>query len=131
MIDKVKSIMLTGINKFAKEFQVENTQAQIQVCFNEEGEIIYKKCNDFQPVSQVKFSEIMNRKFDALGYGIIIKPYLQKALLDFASELNTEPIKVSGFIYLHSNIVYIAIYNEKIFYKNHTLDHQFELLGLG
>lgn len=130
IITKVESIMLTGINAFAKEFKVSNEDAQIQVVFEEDAAISYYKAKDFVPQAKVKFTEIMQVKFDILGFQGLVRPFMQQSIIDFSIELGVAPIEVSGFIFLKNQNLYIGIYNGHQFYKHYTLQAHLEKLGL-
>lgn len=129
VISKVNSIMQTGIKKFATEFNVSLEEAQIQVTMRETGEIVYKKVNNWLPISQVTFLEIMNKKFDFLGFEAMATPVMQQSIHIFAEDLKVNPLEINIFIFNHENKVGLAVYHLQEHKKNILLKNHLENLG--
>lgn len=126
-----KDIMLTGLNKFSKEFNATETQkAQILVVMLQDESIQYQKAFDWQPKGVVKFTEIMNKPFDLLGFQSLARPIMQQSIVSFAAELNIEPTKCFVFIFEEKEIVYLAIFNNNEFVRHITLQQHLSNLGI-
>ena len=123
--------MLTGINKFNKEFNATpEHQSQINVSLLNDGTVIYKKCFDWQPKQVVKFTEIMDKKFDLLNFEGFAKPVMQQSIANFATELNASIEDVSVFIFEQNKLIYLAVYNKETFVKHLSLEQHFKNLGI-
>lgn len=124
-------IMLTGLTKFSKEFNANETQqAQILVAMLEDQSIQYQKAFDWQPKGIVKFTEIMNKPFDLLGFQSLARPIMQQSIVGFAAELNIAPTNCFVFIFEQNKIVYLAIYNGSDYIRHITLKEHLSNLGL-
>lgn len=126
----VKKIMMTGINKYSKEYDTSNDNVQIKVTDDVDGNVFYTMCKDFKDVEQVTFLNIMDKRMDFFGYEGLASPFLKKALNIFATETGCEVSKVSCFIMKHKETIGLAFYNEFKNCKNILLAKQLEELGL-
>ena len=131
ILKKTSDIMLTGIAKFNQEFNAtSDQQTQIHVSMLPDGTIVYKKALDWEPKDVVKFTEIMDVKFDILGFQSLARPVMQQSIVTFAEELNLDIEKVSVFIFENQAVVYLAVYNENNFVKHLSLKQHFINLGI-
>lgn len=126
----VKKIMMTGINKYSKEYGTSNDNVQIKVTDDIDGNVIYTMCKDFKDVEEVTFLKIMDKRMDLFGYEGLASPFLKKALAIFSTEANCEISKVNCFIVKHKETIGLAFYNEFKNIKNTLLSKQLEELGL-
>ena len=128
----VKKIMLTGINKYSKLFGQEAEKVQIKVTINQEaGALDFVMCNEFKPQNQVTFLEIMDKRFDFLGYEALSTPYLAKCIAMFCEEYDCPIEEASCFILKKNENVMLAFYQGHSFKKGLSLQKQLELLGIG
>ena len=126
----VKKIMITGIEKYAKEFQTPVENVSIKVTDNPDGNVFFTMCQDMREVKSVSFLNIMDKKIDFLGYEGLATPVLKKTLEIFANEQKCETKDVSLFIVKHKNTVGLAFYNLYKQGKAVTLSAQLKELGL-
>jgi hypothetical protein len=126
----VKKIMMTGINKYSKQYATSNDNVQIKVTDDVNGNVFYTMCNDFNDVEQVTFLNIMDKRMDFFGYEGLASPFLKKALSMFAQEVNCDIANVNCFILKHKETVGLAFYNGNKNGKNVLLAKQLEQLGL-
>ncbi len=129
VISKTTKIMQTGIKKFAAEFNVSVEEAQIQVTMLETGEIVYKKVNNWLPIIQVTFLEIMDKKYDFLGFEAMASPVMQQSIVLFAEQLKVNPLEINVFIFEHNKQIGIAVYHLQEHKKNILLKNHLENLG--
>ena len=80
----VKKIMNTGINKYAKAYEVPSNVVQIKVTNDPNGTVFYTMCNNFKEVERVSFLQIMDKKMDIFQYESLANPFLKKSLQLFA-----------------------------------------------
>lgn len=129
VISKTTKIMQTGIKKFEAEFNVSVEETQIQVTMLETGEIVYKKVNNWLPISQVTFLEIMDKKYDFLGFEMMASPVMQQSIVLFAEQLKVSPLEINVFIFEHEKQIGIAVYHLQEHKKNILLKNHLENLG--
>lgn len=119
ILKKTTDIMKTGIRKFNLEFNSdEEKQAQIQITTPNGIDVVYKKSFDWQPKEVVKFTEIMDVKFDILNLQSFAKPVMLQSIAIFAEEFKTSLDKISVFIFNQNDIIGIAVYEEVEFKKS-------------
>ena len=102
----VKKIMTTGINKYAKLYNVPAEQVQIRVTNDPNGTVFYTMYKNFKEVERITFLQIMDKKMDILQY---------EALGLYANDTNDDVLNVSSFIMRRNNDIELAFYNG---YKN-------------
>lgn len=107
---QIKKIMNTGIQKYAKKFEVSTEDVQIQITVAN-GEPCYKMCKNWQPVEDVTFNDIQDKPFDLLGFDQLSGPFITGSLEGYAKELKTDLEKVSAFVFKKGENLGIAIYN--------------------
>lgn len=108
----VKGIMLTGLNKYSIINEVPLEEIQIKVSNDIDGTVFYDICKQFKTIERVRFTQIMDKKMDLLGYGSIANPFLKDSLIKFAEENSFEIDKVCCFILSHKQVLYLSFYNE-------------------
>jgi hypothetical protein len=111
----VKKIMNTGINKYAKSYEVPSNEVQIKVTNDPNGKVIYAMCKNFKEVENVSFLQIMDKKMDIFQYESLANPFLKKSLELYAKESNDDILNVCIFILQVNNNIGLAFYNR---YKN-------------
>jgi hypothetical protein len=126
----VKKIMLTGLTKYAKEFNTTIEKIQIRVSNDEEGTVNYDICQEFVIKERVKFSQIMDTKIDILGYGNLANPFLKDLLVKFSNENEFEIKDVSCFILRHNDVLVLSFYNKSQNVKNISLKKYLSEVGL-
>jgi len=94
----VKKIMFTGIEKYAKNYGLTDTQVQIKVLNDESGSVIYKMCKNYVEEEEVSFLQIMDKRMDMFGYEGIASPFLKKSLIESAEENSLSVSQVCCFI---------------------------------
>jgi hypothetical protein len=127
----VKRIMLTGIKKYAKIYEVEPKNIQIYVKDKPEGSVTFEICKEFRVQEEVSFLQIMDKKIDLLQYESLASPYLKKSLEMYAFETNDELTNVSCFIMMPvPNEIGLAFYNGYKNGKNVSIAKFLQELGL-
>jgi hypothetical protein len=126
----VKKIMLTGLNKYAKEFNNTIEKIQIRVSNDEEATVNYDICEQFVIKEKVRFSQIMDVKIDILGYGSLANPFLKDLLVKFSNENEFEIKDVSCFILQHNDVLVLSFYNKSQNVKNISLKKYLNEVGL-
>lgn len=128
----VKKIMQTGITKYAKKFNQEAKDVQIKVTIDLENQRLrFAMCDNFKEVEVVSFLDIMDKRFDILGYEVMATPYLGKCITNFCEEKNIEVSDAVCFILLNKEKLMIAFYDKFTFIKGMSLEQQLEEIGLG
>jgi len=126
----VKKIMLKGIKKYAKVYNVPEKEVQIKVTDNEDGYVFYTICVNFQEKEQVTFLQIMDAKIDLLGYQQLANPFMKKSLEMYAKETEDDLINVCSFIMNVKENIGLAFYNKYKCGKTISLGKHLEELGL-
>jgi hypothetical protein len=126
----VKGIMLTGLNKYSIINEVPVEEIQIKVSNDTEGTVFYDICKQFKTTERVRFTQIMDKKMDLLGYGSIASPFLKDSLGKFSEENGLELEKVCCFILLHNQVLYLSFYNEFKTIKTISLKKYLSEVGL-
>ena len=128
----VKKIMNTGINKYAKIYEVPSNQVQIKVTNDPNSTVFYTICNNFKEVERVSFLQIMDKKMDIFQYESLANPFLKKSLELFAKETNDDILNVCVFILQvnSSNNIGLSFYNKYVNGKNISLGKHLGELGL-
>jgi hypothetical protein len=94
----VKKIMFTGIEKYAKIYDLTDLEVQIKVLNDENGSVVYKMCKRYVEEEDVRFLQIMDKKLDMFGYEALASPFLKKSLIECAEENETNVSQVCCFI---------------------------------
>lgn len=94
----VKKIMFTGIEKYAKIYDLNDLEVQIKVLNDENGSVIYKMCKRYVEEEEVRFLQIMDKKLDMFGYEALASPFLKKSLIECAEENEINVSQVCCFI---------------------------------
>lgn len=126
----VKKIMNTGINKYAKVYEVPSNIVQIKVTNDPNGTVFYTMCNNFKEVERVSFLQIMDKKMDIFQYESLANPFLKKSLQLFAKETNDDVLNVCVFILQVNNNIGLSFYNKYKNGKNISLGKHLGELGL-
>lgn len=126
----VKKIMTTGINKYAKLYNVPAEKVQIKVTNDPDGTIFYTMCNEFKAVENVSFLQIMDKKMDIFQYEALANPFLKKSLELYANDTNDNVENVCSFIMKVNNNIGLAFYNGYKNGKNISLAKHLGELGL-
>ena len=126
----VKKIMNTGINKYAKLYNVPAEKVQIKVTNDPDGTVFYTMCKDFKEVESVSFLQIMDKKMDIFQYEALANPFLKKSLEMYSHDTNDEVVNVCSFIMQVNNNIGLAFYNGYKNGKNISLGKHLRELGL-
>jgi len=131
----VKKIMITGLTKYAKVYEVPTGEVQIKVTNDINGTVNYEICVQNNIVEKVRFINIMDKRIDFLGYESIANPFLKKSLEMYAKETNDELQNVCSHIimYLDANSVSqigLQFYNGNIKNKSISLTKHLAELGI-
>ena len=82
-----KDIMLSAINNFSKEFEVETTKTQLMIKASDENcTPKYQVLLNNKVVRDVTFNEILNLKIDFLGREMIATPFIASSLRKLRNE---------------------------------------------
>ena len=126
----VKKIMTTGINKYAKLYNVPAENVQIKVTNDPDGTVFYTMCNNFKEVEVVSFLQIMDKKMDIFQYEALANPFLKKSLEMYSNDTNDDVLNVCSFIMKVNNNIGLAFYNKYKNGKNISLGKHLGELGL-
>jgi hypothetical protein len=132
----VKKIMFTGIEKYAKNYDLKDLEVQIKVLNDPNGSVIYKMCKNYVEEEQVSFLQIMDKKLDMFGYESMASPFLKKSLIECAKDSGISDDEICCFIlkYVDGNgkqNVGLAFYKTNLIkIKTITLSKHLEKLGL-
>ena len=127
----VKKIMNTGINKYAKAYEVPSNEVQIKVTNDPNGTVLYTMCKNFKEVENVSFLQIMDKKMDIFQYEALANPFLKKSLELFAKDSNDDILNVCVFILqVNNNNIGLSFYNKYKNGKNISLGKHLGELGL-
>jgi len=130
----VKKIMVKGIKKYSKVYNVPENQVQIKVTNDEDGYVFYTICVNFQEKQRVTFLEIMDTRIDLLGYQQLANPFMKKSLEMYANDTNDDLINVCSFIMIiikeNKEKIGLAFYNKYKCGKSLELEKHLTELGL-
>jgi hypothetical protein len=126
----VKKIMNTGINKYAKLYNIPAEKVQIKVTNDPDGTVFYTMCKDFKEVESVSFLQIMDKKMDIFQYEALANPFLKKSLEMYSHDTNDEIVNVCSFIMQVNNNIGLAFYNGYKNGKSISLGKHLRELGL-
>jgi hypothetical protein len=126
----VKKIMLKGIKKYAKVYDVPENEVQIKVTDNAEGHVFYTICVKFQEKERVTFLQIMDARIDLLGYQQIANPFMKKSIQMYANDTNDEIENVCSFIINVKENIGLAFYNKFKCGKTISLGKHLAELGI-
>jgi hypothetical protein len=131
----VKKIMITGLTKYAKVYDVTTGEVQIKVTNDINGTVNYEICVQNNIVEKVRFINIMDKRIDFLGYESIANPFLKKSLEMYAKETNDELQNVCSHIIMYSDAngvsqIGLQFYNENKKNKSISLTKHLAELGV-
>ena len=126
----VKKIMLKGIKKYAKYYEVPENEVQIKVTDDVNGYVFYTICVQFQEKERVTFLQIMDTKMDLLGYQQIANPFMKKSLQMYAQDTEDDLVNVCSFIMNVRENIGLAFYNKYKCGKTISLGKHLEELGI-
>lgn len=126
----VKKIMLKGIKKYAKYYEVPENEVQIKVTNNVDGYVFYTICVQFQEKERVTFLQIMDTKMDLLGYQQIANPFMKKSLEMYAKDTEDDLVNVCSFIMNVKENIGLAFYNKYKCGKTISLGKHLAELGI-
>lgn len=126
----VKKIMTTGINKYAKAYNVPADKVQIKVTNDPNGTVFYTMCNNFKEVEIVTFLQIIDKRMDVFQYEALANPFMKKSLELYAKDTNDDILNVCSFIMQVNNNIGLAFYNGYKNGKNISLKNHLGELGL-
>ena len=95
-----KGIMLSAINNFSKEFEVETTKTQLMIKASDENcTPKYQLLLNNKVVRDITFNEILNLKIDFLGREMIATPFIASSLRKLRNEHECGWEEVAVLIY--------------------------------
>jgi len=95
-----KGIMLSAINNFSKEFEVETTKTQLMIKASDENcTPKYQVLLNNKVVRDITFNEILNLKIDFLGREMIASPFIASSLRKLRNEHECGWEEVNVLIY--------------------------------
>ena len=127
---KTQKIMKTGIAKYSKEFETTKDNTQILVRADEGDGVSYTMCNNWKPINEVSFKDIMNVRVDLLGFEMMASPFLRKSVDMYSKYYEALDSKINLFIFEKSDKVGVAVYEGTKFKETLTLEKQFERFGI-
>lgn len=107
----VNKIIIGGIKNFAKNFDTTEDKTQIRIYYNENGQVAYDACVNWQPKDQVSFKQILNKKLDLLGYEQLSTPIFEKSLVRFSEQLQIKKSEISVFIFYQKNQIGLCVFD--------------------
>lgn len=117
----VKKIMITGLTKYAKAYNVPISEVQIKVTNDIESTVNYEICLQNKIVEKVRFINIMDKKIDFLGYESVANPFLKKSLEMFSKEINVELQDVCSHIIMYVDANGVSQIGLQFFNKNEKI----------
>jgi hypothetical protein len=126
----VKKIMLTGLTKYGKKYEVSTEQVEIKVTDNPNGTVFYDICVGFESMERVTFLNIMDKKIDIFQYEAISNPFMKASLKGYAKETNDDIENVCCFILKHNDNIGLSFYNKFKNGKNVLLGKHLKELGV-
>jgi len=126
----VKKIMVKGIKKYAKVYNVPENEVQIKVINDVDGYVFYTICIKFQEKERVTFLQIMDSRIDLLGYQQIANPFMKKSLEMYAKDKKDSIDNVCSFIMKVQENIGLAFYNGYKNGKSISLEKHLTELGL-
>jgi hypothetical protein len=126
----VKKIMLKGIKKYSKVYDVPENEVQIKVTNDENGYVFYTICVQYKEKERVTFLQIMDSKIDLLGYQQLANPFMKKSLEMYARDTEDDLVNVCSFIVNVKENIGLAFYNKYKCGKTTSLGKHLEELGI-
>lgn len=126
----VKKIMLKGIKKYAKYYEVPENEVQIKVTDDVNGYVFYTICVQFQEKERLTFLQIMDTKMDLFGYQQLANPFMKKSLEMYAKDTEDDLVNVCSFIMNVKENIGLAFYNKYKCGKTISLGKHLEELGI-
>jgi hypothetical protein len=99
----VKKIMFSGIENYAKKYNLSDLDVQIKVLDDDNEGVIYKMCKKYVEEENVSFLQIMNKKMDMFGYEGLASPFLKRSLIECAEEFKIKVSEVCCFIFKYQD----------------------------
>lgn len=124
----VNGIVNGGLKKYSKKFQSLPEDTQIRVYFND-LKVVYDVCVNFQPKEKVSFRDILDSKFDLLGFEPKATPIFVKTLTMFSEQYDCPPTDISVFIF-KKNRIGIAVYKKLDHIHTNSLSNHLRLLEI-
>jgi hypothetical protein len=131
----VKKIMLDGINKYAKKYEINSEKVQIRVTNQVGGTVNYEICKEFKSVETIRFLDILDKKIDIFQYESLANPFLKKSLVQFSIEVDEDIDNVSCLIVQYydkdgGKQIGLKFFNKNENSKNISLAKHLEKLGI-
>lgn len=135
MIKKIfQDTMLSGIGKYAKLNETDESNIQIQIKDVGNEELQYTIAVGWQPTQTVTFLELLDKKFDMMSREVIATPFVKGSIGSYAEECSVPVSEISVFMYKHvvdgKPSVAIAVYNGTTNIKNLTISKYLSELGM-
>jgi hypothetical protein len=95
----VNKIVDKGLKKYSTKHNSTIDKTQIRVYFDGELNVKYEIFVDFHPKESVTFKDILDSKFDLMGFEPLATPVFKQSLSMFAEKFGCKPTDVSVFIF--------------------------------
>ena len=135
IVDSAIDIMRNALKRLSDKNNCDAKNIQLVIKFNGER-VLYSYMKDYQKISDLTFNQILDVKFDFKQREFLTAPFLQKSIVRFADEKNTDVSEMSSIIVTkdsEANKVYMLAYHNNEFYKQVSFNWLFnnpeEVLG--
>jgi hypothetical protein len=98
ILSEFEKITFKACEKYASSLGEQTKNVQLVLGLNDETEVIYSLCRNYNPEKKVSFMEILGVRIDFKGYSMIVPPFIQKTLLRYAEEHSAKPKDVCVMI---------------------------------
>lgn len=116
---KTKEIMYNCMKRYATSENKDISTIQLVLGLNENGNT-YTLCEGYEPKKDLTIMEVLNVRFDLLGYSQIAPPFILKSLVRF-SEKHSFPLENSKVMCVpNNNDVLLFVYNDKAYVETIT-----------
>ena len=114
-IKQFNSKIYDACSRYGNEYGVPADDIQIMFSVSEEGELQYSVLKDFQRVKKVGILDILNVTIDFKGYSILVPPYIQKIIMQYAEQLSVPATDLSILNIVREKKVNSLLYNKTSF----------------
>jgi len=100
IVEETTEIFKKAIKKRAEKNKIDENKVSILLSLSkdEEREVEYTMCEEYQPVKKVGILEVLGVKFDFKRYSYFVPPQIKKILEGFEEELGSKDIEVGVFL---------------------------------
>lgn len=98
ILSEFEKITFKACEKYASSLGENVKNCQLVLGLNDESEVVYTLCRNYNPEKKVSFMDILGVKIDFKGYSMIVPPFIQKRLIAYSKEYQVAPSSVSVII---------------------------------